>query len=110
MKKLFLGSALALVLLTSLGFVIHSHYVLDSRKLDAAIKKNLPIGTPKADVIEFIRARKPVVWDDLGTHVKTRMTGLAANLIYRKDIVIDFEFDPNGKLVSYSKKEYLTFL
>ena len=47
-------------------------------------------------------------WDDLGTHVKTRMTGRAGNLIYRKDIFLDFEFDASGRLLSYSKKEYLT--
>jgi hypothetical protein len=38
------------------------------------------------------------------------MTGRDGNLIYRKDIVLDFEFDPSGRLLSYSKKEYLTFL
>jgi hypothetical protein len=30
-------------------------------------------------------------------------------MIYRKDIVLIFEFDSDGKLTSYSKKEYLTF-
>jgi hypothetical protein len=110
MKKLFLWVAVVLVVLASLGLVIRGRYVLDLLMLEAAIQKNLPPGTPKADVIEFIQARKPVAWDDLGAHVKARMTGLAANLIYRKDVVLDFQFDPNGRLVSYSKKEYLTFL
>jgi len=38
------------------------------------------------------------------------LTGRAGNLIYRKDIVLDFEFDLNGKLLTYSKKVYLTSL
>jgi hypothetical protein len=110
MKKLFPWGLLVIVLVMSLGLVVRSNYVLDSQKLEAAIKAELPHGTPRANVIQFIQARKPRAWDDLGAHVKARMTGRAGNLIYRKDIVLDFEFDTSGKLLSYSKKEYLTFL
>jgi hypothetical protein len=110
MKKLFLWGPAALVVVMGVGLVTRSHYVLDSQKLDAAIKEDLRPGTPKASVIVFIKARKPVAWDDLGTHVKARMTGRAGNLIYRKDIVLDFEFDANGSLLAFSKQEYLTFL
>jgi len=110
MKKLFHWGLVALVVVICLGLVIRSHYVLDSQKLIAAIKEDLPLGTPKANVIEFIKARKPVAWDDLGEHVKARMTGRAGNLIYRKDIVLDFEFDASGKLLAFSKHEYLTFM
>jgi len=110
MKKLFLWGMLAVVVVIVLGLMLRSHYVLDSQKLGAAIKTELPPGTPKAKVIQFVQARKPQVWDDLGTHVKARMTGRAGNLIYRKDIVLDFEFDPSGRLLSCSQKEYLTFL
>lgn len=90
--------------------VLRSYYVLDSQKLDAAIQAELPPGTPKALVIQFIQARKPMFWEDLGTHVKTRITGRAGNLVYRKDIILDFEFDSSGRLLSCSKKESLTFL
>ena len=31
------------------------------------------------------------------------------NLIYRKDMVLIFAFDSDGKLISYSRKVYLTF-
>jgi hypothetical protein len=93
-----------------LGLVVLNHYVLDSQKLDAAIKAELPLGTPKAEVIQFIQARKPMFWEDLGTRVKTRITGRAGNLVYRKDIVLDFEFDARGRLLSFSTKVYLSFL
>jgi hypothetical protein len=109
MKKPFRWGLLAVFAVIALGLMLRSQHVLDSQKLDAAIKTELPPGTPKTKVIQFVRARKPVFCDDLGTHVAVRMTGLAGNLIYRKDIVFDFEFDPNGRLVSYSKKVYLTF-
>ena len=98
--------ALAVVL----GSLVYSHYVLDSQKLDAAIRTELPPGTPKAQVIQFIQKRKPEFCDDLGMHVEARLSGRAGNLIYRRDIILDFEFDANGRLLSYSKKVYLTFV
>jgi hypothetical protein len=110
MKKFFLWGLLAIVVVIVLGLVVRNHYVLDTEKLDAAIKTELPPGTPKAKVIHFVQARKPMFWEDLGTHVKTRMTGRAGNLIYSKDIVLDFEFDESGRLVSFSKKVDLGFL
>jgi hypothetical protein len=110
MSKILRWGVLAIVLILILVLIVRSHYVLDSRKLDAAIKTELSPGTSKAQVIQFIQARKPLFWDDQGAHVKARMTGRAGNLIYRKDIVLDFEFDPSGRLLSWSKKEYLTFL
>jgi|SRR5271169_1114013 len=101
---------LAVVLILILGLMVRSHYVLDSRMLYAAIKAELPPGTPKAQVIQFIQARKPLFWDDQGTHIKARITGRAGNLIYRKDVVLDFEFDASGRLLTCSNKEYLSFL
>jgi hypothetical protein len=83
--------------------------VISSAKLDAAIKRELPPGSPKAQVINFMQARHPVAYDDLGSQVKARLSGRAENLIYRKDVILTFEFDSDGRLSSYDKKEYLTF-
>ena len=60
--------AIAIVTVTiALGlFVLGQHYVLSSAKLDHAIKTELPTGTPKALVVEFIQARHPIAYDDLG--------------------------------------------
>jgi len=108
--KRFFWALLTLLILIGAGFLVRRHYVLDSQELATAIKTTLPPGTPKANVIEFIQTRRPLFLDDLGAHVKARMTGRAGNLLYRKDIVLDFEFDTNGKLLSFSKSEYLTGL
>ena len=110
MSKLLRWGVLAITMALFLGFLVYSHYVLDSQKLDTAIKTELPPGTPKAQVIQFLQARKPTFCDDLGTHVKARLDGRAGNLIYGKEIVFDFEFDASGRLVSVSKKEYLGFV
>lgn len=90
--------------------LLGQHYVLNSAKLDKAIKTEVPLGTPKAQVIAFIETRHPVAYDDMGVQLKARLQGLAENMVYRKDIVIIFDFSPDGKLLSYSTKEYLTFL
>jgi hypothetical protein len=110
MSKFLRWGVPVVALVLVLGSLAYSHYVLDSQKLDAAIKTELTPGTPKAQVIQFIQKRKPEFCDDLGTHVKARITGRAGNLIYRKDIILDFEFDANGRLLSFSKKVYLTFV
>jgi hypothetical protein len=110
MSKFLRWSLLAIIVILVLGLVVRNHYVLDSQELLAAIKTELPTGTPKAQVIQFIQARKPQYCDDLGTHVKARLTGRAGNLIYRKDILLDFELDASGRLLSFSEKEYLTFV
>jgi hypothetical protein len=96
------------VLLVSLVAVRHRR-VINSAKLDTAIRTALRTGSTKAQVIAFVRERKPVFSDDLGTQLKARISGLADNMIYDKDVVLTFEFDTNGKLLSYSKQETLTF-
>jgi len=110
MSKFLRWCVPAIVLALVLGSVAYRHYVLDSQKLNAAIKTELPPGTLKPQVIQFIQKRKPEFCDDLGTHVKARITGRAGNLIYRKDVVLDFEFDASGRLLSFSEKVYLTFV
>jgi len=90
--------------------LLRQHYVLSSVKLDEAIKAEVPVGSSKAQVVNFIQIRHPVAYDDMGIQIKARLQGLAENMIYRKDIVITFEFSSDGKLLSYSTKEFLTFL
>jgi hypothetical protein len=110
MKRIQRYAVLTIILVSVLVLVVRNRYVLDSQKLHTAIVAQLPPGTHKTQVIRFIQARKPLFYDDEGTHVKARLTGLAGNLIYRKDIVLDFEFDPNGGLLACTEKEFLTFL
>jgi hypothetical protein len=105
-----LWTAATIALLIGVNLFVQHRYVLDGDLLDAAIKAELPPGTPKFKVEQFLQARKPLFCDDLGSHVKARLTGRAENLIIRKDVILDFEFDTNGKLVSFSKKVYLTGL
>jgi hypothetical protein len=108
-KKLLLWTGIpTAVVMLALGW-IHHRYVLNSGELEEAITRELPTGASKAAVIEFVQHRRPLFWDYLGSQVKARLSGLAENMVYQKDVVLTFEFNSDGKLKSYSKKEYLTF-
>ncbi len=89
--------------------LIGQHYVLNSAKLDEAIRRDIPPGSPKAEVIKFVQERHPVAYDDFGSEVKARLSGRAKNMSYHKDVILTFEFDSDGKLLSYTRKEFLTF-
>ena len=109
-KKILLCIAALILLAIGVDQFLRHRYVLNGEELEASIRAELPVGTPKLTVVQFVRAKRPLFYDDLGAHLKARLTGRAENLIFRKDIILDFEFDTNGKLLSFSKKEYLTGL
>ena len=108
-KKIFLWSFIILTAGVLTFWFWTSHYILSSVILDDAIKHEIPTGSSKTQVLTFIRARKPVVYDDLGDEVKARFSGLAENRIYHKDIILTFKFDAVGRLLSYNMQEYFTF-
>jgi hypothetical protein len=108
-RKLLISAAVVAVAAIAALIVVRHQYVLDSESLAKAISKELPVGTPKAIVVNFIQKRHRMFCDDLGPRIEARLSGLAENLIYRKDMVLIFDFDSGGKLISYSKKVYLTF-
>ena len=99
-----------LVVLGSAFWMVRQRYVLSTAELNGGINRELRVGSSKSDVVNFLRARHPVFLDDNGNQVKARMSGLAENMIYRKDVMLTFEFDSEGKLLSHSVKAYLTFL
>jgi hypothetical protein len=110
MKKPLLWFLLTVVVVALALLIVGRHYVISSAELDEAIAREIPPGSSKPQVASFIQARHPVVYEDLGSEIKARVSGLAENMIYRKDVVIIFEFSPEGRLRSYSKRESLTFL
>jgi hypothetical protein len=109
MNKLLRWILLLLVVLALAAMLVGRHYVLSSKDLSEAIQEQLPTGSSKAKVNNFVEARHPVAYEDMGSMVKARLSGRADNIIYRKDIVVSFNFDAQGRLSSYSTKEYLTF-
>jgi 1,4-dihydroxy-2-naphthoate octaprenyltransferase len=53
-KKLLPWGLIAVLVIMGLGSVVRSYYVLDSQKLEAAIRMELPPGTPKANAKEYL--------------------------------------------------------
>lgn len=92
-----------------LGWFVHQHYVLSSERLESAINRELPVGSSKAEVLNFINARRPLFHDEKTDEIKARLSGLAENMVYKKDVIVTFSFDANGKLISHSTKAYVTF-
>jgi hypothetical protein len=90
--------------------LVRQHFVLDSEKLEYDISNELPLGSSKAQVVAFIERRRPLFCDDLGSQIKARLSGRAGNMIYGKDVILIFEFDSGGKLISHSMKVYLSFV
>jgi len=98
------------VVIATVSLVLIRHgRVINSQELETAINTQLPVGTPKASVIAFIEKQHPLIYDDLGQEIKARISGLAGNMVYTKDVVLSFKFDENGRLVSHSKSETMTF-
>jgi hypothetical protein len=90
--------------------LLGQHFLFSTASLDRTIKTEIPLGTPKARVVTFIQRRHPVAYDDTKAQLKARLQELPENTVLRRDIVITFEFSPDGKLLSYSTKVYLIFL
>jgi hypothetical protein len=76
-KKLLSWVMVITVVLVATLLVLKHQYVLDSDDLAKAMSKELPIGTTKAAVLNFIQRRHPMFCDDLGSQVKTRFSGRA---------------------------------
>lgn len=102
-------------ILVSTGIVVVTlvlliqHFVYSSAYLDREIKTEIPLGTPKAQVVTFIQKRHPVSYDEIGAQLKVRLQELPENTVFRRDFVLTFEFSSDGKLLSYSTKVYLIF-
>ena len=92
-----------------LGWLVHQHFVLSSEELESAINRELPVGSSKAEVLNFINARRPLFHDEKTDEIKARLSGLAENMVYKKDLIVTFSFDAKGKLISHSTRAYVTF-
>lgn len=108
-KKWLIWLLLTFAVLAVIALIVGQHYVLNSKTLDEAIRKDLPPGSTKAQIVQFIQSKHPVAYEEMGAEVRARLSGLAENMVYRKDVILTFEIGADGRLSSWSKKEYLTF-
>ena len=77
----------------------------DPRTLEEAMRRELPPGTLKSDVIEFVRAMRPLLCDDYGRELTARWLEETGDLVHSWDIVGVFHFDEEGRLLRYSQTQ-----
>jgi len=91
-----------------------SEKALTVKDLEAAIRRDLPSGTPRSRVITFLQEHKVPYHDSKEiAYFKGPRTiwGLlsrtASNRLLVVDTILTFEFDTQDNLVSYSSREQL---
>ena len=80
------------------------------KQIEAAVRRDLPLGTPRSTVLDFLQRHKIVHHDSKDIHyfkgprtvwgLRSRSAGL-----FVIDTVLTFEFDAEDKLISYSSRE-----
>jgi hypothetical protein len=78
---------------------------LDPRTLEETMRRELPPGASKSNVIEFVRAMRPLRCDDHGRTLRARWLEETEDLVHSWDIVAVFDFDEEGRLGRYSQTE-----
>jgi hypothetical protein len=81
--------------------------------LDDAIRRELPLGTPRSRVMAFLQERKVAYHDSKeiayfkGPRTVWGLLSRTTSNLLVVDTVLTFEFDDKDKLVSYSSREQL---
>jgi hypothetical protein len=78
---------------------------LDPQTLEEAMRRELPPGTLKNNVIAFVRAMRPLRCDDYGRELTARWLEETGDLVRSWDIVVVFHFDKEGRLLRYCQTE-----
>ena len=84
------------------------------KELDAAIRRELPSGTPRSRVIAFLQEHtvpyhdsKEISYFKGPRTIWGLLSRTASNRLLVVDTILTFEFDPQDKLISYSSREQL---
>jgi hypothetical protein len=74
-------------------------------KLDAMVQRGLPLGSPRTKVLDYVTAQRWEVYPEPG-RVVARVRGAEYTNICRIDVSMNFRFDSEGDLSSYSSDEF----
>ncbi|HZV86952.1 MAG TPA: hypothetical protein VFF95_05350 [Candidatus Binatus sp.] len=74
-------------------------------KLDAMVQRDLPLGSPRAKVVDYVTAQRWEVYPEPG-QVGARIRGAENTIVCRIDVQMNFRFDSEGDLSSYSSDEF----
>jgi hypothetical protein len=93
------------------GPIVVKHLSPGSAKmrLDEVVRRNLPLGSPRAKVVDFVTAERWEVYPE-PQRVVARVRGAAYSFVCRIDVSMKFDFDSEGDLSSYSSDEFFICL
>jgi len=98
---------LILIGLVGVGLIIVKH--LSPRtakmKLDEMVQRDLPLGSPRAKVVDYLTAQKWEIYPEPG-RVVAMVRGAENTIVCRIDVSMNFRFDSEGDLSSYSSDEF----
>ena len=76
-----------------------------AKKLDAEFTRTLPVGSPKADVIAFLKSRGIEYHDEPSLKIVTAsIRDVQRNLITKFGVFMKFTFDDGGRLQNHEIK------
>jgi hypothetical protein len=111
-KLLLIAAGLAaLALMIVLAFQVHrlnsAQINLTDQQAREILNRELPIGTDKSRVKQFLDAKS---WanSDRGSAIQAMVRDASHTILIRTDIQIQFLFDSKGKLDSYELKDIRT--
>ena len=101
----------SLVLLSGLLAFAHGVRIIDPKKVEKTISTNLHVGSDKSEVIHFLNAQH-IAHSEYVPEFRRIDAGINRSTIglMKGHINIQFQFDENGKLLSYRVQELLEFL
>lgn len=74
-------------------------------KLDEVVQRDLPLGSPRAKVVDYVRAQRWEVTVEPGW-VNARVRAVKYTDVCRIDVSMNFRFDSKEGLSSYSSDEF----
>jgi hypothetical protein len=78
---------------------------LDPRTIEETIRRKLPSGTHKSEVLRVVRSMRPFHCSEVGDKVMARWLEETGDLVRSWDIVVVFSFDERELLLSYYQSE-----
>jgi len=78
-------------------------------RLDEMVQRNLPLGSPREKVVDFVTAERWEVYPE-PQKVVARVRGAAYSFVCRIDVSMKFDFNSKGDLSSYSSDEFFICL
>lgn len=95
-----------LVLVIGVSVFVHGIHLVDPATIGNTVSKNLHVGSDKSEVIQFLAAQR-IAHSEYVPEFRRIYAGISRSSIglMRGHIKIQFDFDENGKLLSYKVQE-----